>query len=336
MGRDREIRRTTAQAIGGDSNALLKLYSLDPRTAMGIEDQLHQRSERQREGEYRGALGDYLTSQGGSNALMRYAPQPGNAMMLGNSWGQPPVARDPLAPLPDSSNATAGGGGLTARTAAPYSTPGIGDGLPGNRPAGGAMDARSRAIRANPEGFLTFEGKRLQVNEGQLKLLKGVSDFGMQLLGGVYDQASYDAAKQQAAAVYQQHGLELPQLPPQYSPEVVNGLRLQGMETDKQLLAIARENKLDWDIQDDIGDNESLNDYRQGQLAIALRGQDIASGDRRRGQDMTDRRVRGSAAYQGRGGKGGRGGGARAVLNGQTIVVRGGKWVYEKSGQPVE
>lgn len=57
---------------------------------------------------------------------------------------------------------------------------------------------------------------------------------------------------------------------------------------------------------------------------------------RQRGQDMTDSRVRGSAGYQGRGG---RGGGAAAVAvgpNGHRIVVKGGRWVDAQTGAPVQ
>ena len=56
-----------------------------------------------------------------------------------------------------------------------------------------------------------------------------------------------------------------------------------------------------------------------------------------RGQTMTDSRTRGSAAYQGLGGK--RGGGAPAVAtgpNGHQIVVRNGRWVDAQTGQPVQ
>ena len=55
-----------------------------------------------------------------------------------------------------------------------------------------------------------------------------------------------------------------------------------------------------------------------------------------RGQDMTDARTRGSAAYQGRGGRGSPAA-ARAIdpKTGHAIVVRNGQWVDEKTGKPV-
>ena len=37
--KSREIRRTAAMAVGGDTNALLKLYALDPALALRVEDE---------------------------------------------------------------------------------------------------------------------------------------------------------------------------------------------------------------------------------------------------------------------------------------------------------
>ena len=63
-----------------------------------------------------------------------------------------------------------------------------------------------------------------------------------------------------------------------------------------------------------------------------------ATAARQRGQDMTDKRVRGSPAYQGYGGRG-RGGGESAVAvgpNGHRIVVQNGRWVDAQTGAPVQ
>ncbi|WP_293940286.1 hypothetical protein [Sphingomonas sp.] len=68
-----------------------------------------------------------------------------------------------------------------------------------------------------------------------------------------------------------------------------------------------------------------------------MRGQDFSHQDRTRGQDMTDSRVRGSAAFQGTGGRGH--GGAPAVAvgpNGHKIVVQNGRWVDAQTGVPVQ
>ena len=67
------------------------------------------------------------------------------------------------------------------------------------------------------------------------------------------------------------------------------------------------------------------------------RGQDFTHADRTRQQDMIDSRVRGSASYQGTGGRHGGGAPAMAVgSNGHRIVVQNGRWVDAQTGQPVQ
>jgi hypothetical protein len=97
----------------------------------------------------------------------------------------------------------------------------------------------------------------------------------------------------------------------------------------------------------DVRTNASINNNIRS-TDVTSRGQDLnhqdrVTGinvhheDRVRGQTMTDNRVRGSASYQGTGGRGG--GGAPAVAvgpNGHRIVVKNGGWVDAQTGQPVQ
>ena len=68
------------------------------------------------------------------------------------------------------------------------------------------------------------------------------------------------------------------------------------------------------------------------------RGQNMHAATTQHGQDLTDSRVRGSATYQGRGGRGRGGGGAAVAVgpNGHQIVVQNGRWVDAQTGQPVQ
>lgn len=97
-------------------------------------------------------------------------------------------------------------------------------------------------------------------------------------------------------------------------------------------------------------------------LGVQRRGQDIGSADRRRGQDITargqritsqdraadrrqrseiagqtDRRIRDSAGFRGTPRRGSAANSARMVnpTTGQAIILKGGKWVDEKTGKPV-
>jgi hypothetical protein len=160
----------------------------------------------------------------------------------------------------------------------------------------GGPTAEQRAVSANPEGYLSFQGKQLGISAEQLKQYRDTNETAMQLLSGVHDQASYDQAKTVAKNLYAQHGLNIDEmgLPPEYSPETVRDLQMRGMDTAHQVQAIARENKLNWDEYDDQQDNEradkslqDLSGYREQVIDARRRGQDMVDQRTRRGQDMS-------------------------------------------------
>jgi hypothetical protein len=138
----------------------------------------------------------------------------------------------------------------------------------------GAID---RAAHADPEKFITFQGKRLEATKTDLGNAISLHNMSMQLLGGVHDQASYDQAKASARSLYAQYGKDFDSLnlPDAYSPELVHDLQMQGMDTSKQLSAIARENNVDSQIED-----------RQGRLEEYTRHNQATENNQRRGQDM--------------------------------------------------
>jgi len=351
-----ELRKAITVAQGGDPRGLAVVMQLNPQLGMALEDQLHQRSERQREANFRGATADMMLSGGiggVSNALAAPSHSPGAtggnpSGVVPNALLNPPAAA-PTGPVPMAS-------------------------VP-EQMDGAQASARERAIRANPEGFLTFEGKRLDVTSKDLKNYRDLNDMGMQLLGGVHDQPSYDAAKQRAAQLYSSYGQDasafLSGLPTEYSPEVVESLRLQGMDTARQMQAIARENRLEWDIEDDLLDNERA-DRNTDSLVLDRRERrkDARNPSRpgsrsdgkpksanalyadimRRwtaGENLNGREREFVRAYEARQNKGGAGrrsraqsGGGRVATavgpNGQRIVVRNGKWVDAQTGKPVQ
>lgn len=224
----------------------------------------------------------------------------------------------------------------------------LGDILTGNGDFGAPdkSSAQDRAARANPEGYLKFQGQQTEVTARQLKAHRDLNDTAMQLLGGVNDQASYDRARMQAKVLVQRYGGDpamIDSLPPQYSPELVKSLQMQGMDTHQQLLQVARENKLNWDEYDDQEDNEredrkvdQLGQYRQQRLETQRRGQDLVDQRTRRGQDMSssDRKAaiqqrREAAKLRGSGKAVSAGDGAiiRNPKTGQRMKLQGGKWV---------
>lgn len=313
-----------------------------------------------------GATREIMAGRGGPrqwNALYQHAPE--MAMRLEDREHQ----RGERARTSEYRNALAdyiiaGGGGMPATSQnalapAPMPSMPIGNGKT-------PVSARERAIRANPEGFITQDRGLGQLSREQFQLVREVHNFNMQILGGVTDQATYDQARAAARAEYQQRGLPtdfIDNLPAQWSPGLQRQLLSQGMDTQRQLAAMDRRDRLDWDIEDDMIDNEALAEHRAGTRENVRRGQDIRSGDTRRGQDVTDRRGRRGQDLQDRrfregitapsGGRPGRanrrpaagraeplgGAGRRRVRDSSgaevEAEVRNGQWVNAATGQPL-
>lgn len=290
---DRERQNAARKAIvalqgdPGNTDALTTLYEADPQLGVAFENQMFQRGERQRASEFRGASSDMLLSAlegGSSNALAVGQQGPGNALQMP---AQSPMHSSPLSvpsagQLPDAApiNALAAPAPAEPAPTAP----------PPRDNAARMRAAYERAIRADPSQALKFQGEQLNVTKGQLEVFRNLNNTAMQLLGGVHDQASYENAKRQAASLYGRHGFDLRELglPDQYNPELIEDLRLRGMDASKQYEAILRENRLEWDIADDVEDNERADE----RLDVTRRGQDLSDARGRRGQDMADRRAR--------------------------------------------
>lgn len=220
-----------------------------------------------------------------------------------------------------------------------------------NGPQAGQGDARTRMIRNDPEAYLKYQAMMSKVTKGELDTYQAVNSASLQLMGGVSDQASYDAARRQAAELHDRYGVGVDgfDLPAEYNPQVVERLMHQALTVKDQLAVVRAERKQAWDIEDDTIDNEradrnldsTIEDRgaRRGLVARGQdltdrrgrRGQDIASGDRRRGQDLTDTRVRERPAGSGRikPAAAAPAPASRVAVdaNGVRYGVKGGKWV---------
>jgi hypothetical protein len=112
-------------------------------------------------------------------------------------------------------------------------------------PETGAIDAakvRQAYVGAGDVGgAMQFDQQQRAEKLAQIDILHKVNDYGLQLLGGVTDQASYDQATAQAKAMYEQYGVPFPQLPVAYSPGVVRALQMRSLSAKDQLDAAARE-----------------------------------------------------------------------------------------------
>lgn len=245
-------------------------------------------------------------------------------------------------------------GPSASQMANPYGTP-IAELAAAGAPTSNAWQ---RMVDADPIKAAQVESADLELTDDRLKVLSSVNARAVQMLAGVHDQPSFEAAKQRARTMYAGVGIDLDALglPDAYSEEGLQQLMLSALDNDDQLAALRAERKLDWDIRDDELDNAradrnqtSVEAYRTGQMSNVRRGQDLAdargrrgqdigsadrrrgqditSGDRRRGQDTTssDRR-RGQDLRPGR-----RSNGDGAIIvnprTGQRMKLQGGKWV---------
>lgn len=180
-------------------------------------------------------------------------------------------------------------------------------------------DALVRLGQADPAQAYAIEDRERKMRSDDLELQHKLNAATGRLLAGIHDQASYDTAIGRARKMFARFGENLDDygLSPVYDPETVQALRLQTLDVDRQLAAERGAKRLEWDIEDDVADNEradrntdSMINSReasaaQGWQRVGIqregmertdargrRGQDIASADRRRGQDITDRRAR--------------------------------------------
>jgi hypothetical protein len=167
-------------------------------------------------------------------------------------------------------------------------------------PAMSPRDAAfQRMVAADPKEAILLRDSHLKSMDSQL-------DAIARLAGSAYDQPSYEAALQRAS----QMGLDVSSLPRQFDPRLANQVLNEAL-TAKDRLANERANlALEYKREDMLSDNarqdeglQSLEDYRNAEISNARRGQDMRSADTRRGQNMTDQRVRQSAGFVGAGAK---------------------------------
>lgn len=118
-------------------------------------------------------------------------------------------------------------------------------------PTTGTIDpAKARGAYAGAgdiEGAMKFDKGLLDQQKAQLETYQTVNEAGLQLLGGVTDQASYEAAKAQAQQLYQQYGIPFPDLPPQYDPATIQQLQMRSLDAKDQIAARLNEMKFEED-----------------------------------------------------------------------------------------
>lgn len=286
LGRQNRLRGALAALAGGeDPEALRTVYALGgPQLGAAVENQHFQRGERRRQAEARSAYADYLTGAAGPSQVTPPA-SPDIAALMG--------------PGPDggATAAQALAGELPAGVRPTDTLPPMPSTVADNRRA-----AFERHARVDPAGAAAAREQYTKMTRAELEAQNEMNEAGLRILSSVRDQASYDVAKQRARELWQRFGHDtsaLDQLPAEFSPDLVRQLQMEAMSAKDQFAALLNERNVESQIDyraDRIDtfreNNQSLDDYRQGQLTNQRRGQDIRSRDTRRGQDVTDRRQR--------------------------------------------
>jgi len=336
--------------------------------------QIHERRDRSRN---RRAATDYLAHPDDPetfNALFERSPELAMSLrsdhrqevarnaysnyLLAGRRGAVPGAPTPPAPLGDTAPSipplSVGSTGGNPAPAAPLATLQPGNAL--NSATAPTDETFAAFARADPAAAsrarqeeATMSRQRAAEIRDHVRGLTDLNNYAMQIIGGVRDQASYDAARaamhrQMVAAGYDPSGID--SLPPTYSPETIQQLRNQGMDTHRQLEAARQDRRLNWDIEDDQTDNAEVHRYHDAEIGTAqrgqnltdargrrgqdiehgdrLRGQDLGHGDRVRGQDLTNARAGRRRAGRASSGEG------TVIVNpttGQRMRLQGGQWV---------
>jgi len=108
-------------------------------------------------------------------------------------------------------------------------------------PSTGQIDpakARSAFVGAGDiEGAMKFDDAELTRKQNELKTYQTINEYALQQLGGVRDQASYDAARANVKMMFDQygHGMHFPQLPDVYDPATIHKLQMGALSGKEQL-----------------------------------------------------------------------------------------------------
>lgn len=153
--------------------------------------------------------------------------------------------------------------------------------------AQGGLGSKIPALQTQ---FATQDKALREADKAKLESIKQHVELQGQLLGGVRDQATYDAARQQAA----QAGIDVSQLPPQYNPAFVQQAQQKALTAAQQVEQMWKQRGYDLDQQkfgyQQQNDEANRGVQLQGQQ-VTMRGQDMSADTARRGQDQTNARA---------------------------------------------
>jgi hypothetical protein len=270
--RERDIRGAlSAFATNPDDPAATSaLMTLDPATGMRAAEYQQQRAERARDQRYRSALGSYLKADVSSpgrqpgvapvpNALAGFVA-PADAEIDQFMPGLPgaPVGARP-APvsalsgvLPAALTSPSVGAPMSPQDGAPA------DIMPEHGEALATLDSAYREmLEADPVKAAEFRKQQYADLKSRLDTTSEAYGFVVSRLANVTDDAGYQQVLAGAERMFGRLGINVREFaPPTYpGPQGVRSLLMSAMDAQRQVIAIDRRAKLDWDIRDDEVDN---------------------------------------------------------------------------------
>jgi hypothetical protein len=285
----------------GDQNAMGALSAYAPETAWKMQD-------RQRETQKRGILSRVFAPPSAASAqpaLSPYAtPQPSVAGALSTMTSpSPSLGVTPGDTLPSAGSASAAPGGAPATLLQPQTLPPRTDGLRVN------PEAMAELYAADPASAFEIQTHIFNADKHAAERLR---DRGLMLGTAAHRLGTIRAAD--GGEDIEGRRRELAGMAPLLSEMGITPEQMQRLDLSdvglarhttvyRSLADVIKDERADrrlsWDREDDEADNDradrnidSTIEDRNERRGLVARGQNIASGDRQRGQDLTDSRGR--------------------------------------------
>ncbi len=314
---DRALSDFATDPDNPDKQAALLRYA--PEKGAALLRLQRERQSWKRDDEFRSALGDYVASNSGALGVSALGRAPRGQGVLGGALGgalnQPQDALG-SARMGPQTNALSGllpsPGGATPNALGPSPAAPVLGGAPAAPVLGGSMDrspaalggspaadptqvdpddyrgavdqqsaAFARMAKADPAKAMAAVQEHYKATKSRLDLMSAVYDEAYEELASVSDDESYQRTLDWVQKEFQPYGIDIRTIVPPTFPGAkgIRELRYRALDAKDQLVAADRYMRLQWDIEDDVADNEradrniaSMIEHRDDQEGIAIRG----------------------------------------------------------------
>jgi len=279
-GLEKGRRRNALNAFAQDpanTQALNALIPADPEVGFKAAEHRMRMAQYQRNNDTRDAEADFLTSQYRRPTQNALAPQP----------APQPVSRGTTMPQ-------SGGAPSAPSSMPPQAGTGIASHPPAQQPdlsflgqpQSSADHKFMRLIRLDPKRALQIDSSLRDNMVKRLDQEHQFMDFAASALAGVHDEASYQAAVEEADSRMPEANVRA-HVPPNYpGPEAIDQLRMRSLSAKEQIGGLLSASNVAADNARADRNTDNLIATRNARVAEDRRYHDMADGTRRRGQDI--------------------------------------------------